>query len=232
MLKRLLEAVVSGDAQAATEAYLEMAPPGAQANRTGLLADIKAALYEIRRTSVANVSIGEAFDSLLRAGSRNGVHNPREFVLLTRAFVILESMIGQLSPGHDYMTSFSEEISRLTAQHFAPARVKDKTVRLARDVERLLFDAPADTRRVLRRLAEGDLGRLPVLEAIGNRFSRNLERLASAIAFAALVIGGSMLLLTPMGGWHHMIGELMILSGIGGMLAAGVRAMRHAYRSR
>lgn len=222
----LLEAVVKGDARAATEAYLEMAPATEDLNRTALLADIKAALYDIRRSNLADVSIGDAFDSLMSAGSRNGVHNPGEFVLLTRAFVILESMTRELAPNHDYMESFREEISRLTKQHFSPGRIKEKTTTLAREFERLVKDAPGDTRRVLRRIAEGDLGRLPGLEALGGRFSRNLERLRSAIAFAALVIGGSMLLMTPMGGWHDTLGDIMLISGIGGMFMTAIRALR------
>lgn len=119
-LALLLEAVEKGDARAATEAYLEMAPASEGVNRAALLVDMKAALYEIRRANSADVSISDAFDSLMSAGSRNGVHNPSEFVLLTRAFVILESMVRQLAPDHNYMQSFREEISRLTAQHFAP----------------------------------------------------------------------------------------------------------------
>ncbi|MDP2370572.1 ABC1 kinase family protein [Rhodoferax sp.] len=231
-LALLLDAVVKGNARAATEAYLEMASAGANVNRAGLIADMKAALYEIRQTNLAQVSIGNALDSLTGAGSRNGVHNPAEFVLLTRAFVILESMIGQLDPQHDYMASFRNEITRLTEQHFAAARIKDKSIQLARDVERLIIDAPADTRRVLRRFAEGDLGRLPGVEALGARASRNLERLARAIASAALVISGSLLLLTPMGGWHHLLGEAMVICGIVGMLIIGIGAMRrdHGHR--
>ena len=231
-LALLLEAVVKGDARAATEAYLEMASAGADVNRTGLLVDMKAALYEVRKTHMAEVSIGDAFDSLASAGSRNGVHNPAEFVLLTRAFVILESMIGHLDPHHDYMASFREQIARLSAQHFAPGRIKDKSIQLARDMERLIIDAPGDTRRVLRRFAQGDLGRLPGLEALGARASRNLERLARAIAFAALVISGSLLLLTPMGGWHHRLGEAMIVSGIVGMLFAAIGALRREHGQR
>jgi ubiquinone biosynthesis protein len=231
-LTLLLEAVVKGDARAATEAYLEMAPASEKVDRVALLVDIKAALFEIRRTDLADVSIGDALDSLMRAGSRNGVHNPGEFLLLTRAFVILESMIGQLVPDFNYMESFREEISRLSAQHFSPARIKEKTSRLVREMERLMSDAPGDARRVLRRIAEGNLGRLPGLEALGGRFSRNLERLASAIAFAALVIGGSMLLLTPMGGWHHVLGETMIVSGIVGMLIGGIRVLRRDHGRR
>ncbi|HLO24991.1 MAG TPA: AarF/UbiB family protein, partial [Geobacteraceae bacterium] len=116
-LTLMLEAVVKGDARATTEAYLEMAPQGSEkVHRVALLVDIKAVLHEIHRSDLAEVSIGDAFDSLLRAGSRHGVHNPGEFFLLTRAFVILEAMIRQLDPDHDYLGSFREEISRLTAQ--------------------------------------------------------------------------------------------------------------------
>ena len=231
-LALLLEAVVKGDVRAATEAYLEMASAGADINRAGLIADMKAALYEVRQTNMAQVSIGDALDSLMSAGTRNGVHNPAEFVLLTRAFVILESMIGRLDPQHDYITSFGGEIDRLTEQHFAARRIKDKSTQIARDMERLIIDAPGDTRRVLRRFAEGDLGRLPGLEALGARASRNLERLARAIAYAALVISGSLLLLTPVRDWHHLLGEAMIISGIVGMLVTGIGAMRRDHGRR
>jgi ubiquinone biosynthesis protein len=165
-------------------------------------------------------------------GTRNGVHNPGEFFLLTRAFVILESLVSELAPQHNYMESFHEEISRLTAKHFSLTRIKQKTTKLARDLERLVNDAPGDTRRILRRIAEGNLGRLPSLEALGGRLSRNLGRLAGAIAFAALVIGGSMLLMTPVGHWQDTVGKAMLISEIVGMLMTGIGALRRDHSQR
>src|ERR1035441_1699528 len=41
----LLEAIVKGDALAASEAYLEMTPASEEVNRAALLADVKATLY-------------------------------------------------------------------------------------------------------------------------------------------------------------------------------------------
>ncbi len=221
----LLEAVVKGDARAAKEAYLEMAPQGSEkVNRAALLVDIKAVLREIHSNDLAEVSIGEAFDSLLRAGSRNGVHNPPEFFLLTRAFVILEAMIRQLDPQHNYLGSFREEITRLTEQHFSMARIKEKTARFAREVERMVIDAPGDTRRILKRIAEGNLGRLqaPSVEALGGRISRNLERLTVAMASAGLVIGGAMVMSASLGGYHHFLGEAMVVAGVFGTLIAWI----------
>jgi ubiquinone biosynthesis protein len=226
----LLEAVVKGDARGATESYLELAPQGSEkVNRAALLLDIKAVLYEIHRSDLADVSIGDAFDSLLRAGSRHGVHNPGEFFLLTRTFVILEAMIRQLDPEHDYLGAFRVEISRLTEQHFSMERIKDKTTKLAREMERLMNDAPGDTRRVLRRFADGNLGRLqaPAVEALGGRISRNLERLTGAIVSAALVLGGAMLLLAPLSGvWHHILGEAMVVAGIFGTILVCIGILR------
>ena len=47
------------------------------------------------------------------------------------------------------MESFRAEIARLTAKHFSLGRIKEKTTTLAREMERLLSDAPGDTRRAL-----------------------------------------------------------------------------------
>ncbi|AMV73784.1 AarF/ABC1/UbiB kinase family protein [Desulfuromonas carbonis] len=228
-LTLLLEAVLKGDARAATDAYLEMAPQGSEkVNRAALGLDIKAVLYEIRRSDLAEVSIGDSFDLLLRAGSRHGVHNPAEFFLLTRTFVILEAMIRQLDPDHDYLKSFREQIDRLTRQNFSVERVKEKTGKLARELERFINEAPGDTRRVMRRLAEGNLGRLqaPAVEALGGRISRNLERLTAAIAAAGLAIGGAMLLEGRHGGWYHNLGEFMVGGGIIAMIVVYVGIWR------
>lgn len=210
----LLAAVVKGDGRAATEAYLEMATAGDDVDHAGLLADIKAALYEINRADLGDVSIGDAFDSLLRAGTRNGVRNPAEIILLTRAFVILESMSRELAPNHNYVESFREEISRLTAMHFSPARIKDQATKFAMDLERLVSEAPSDMRRVLRRLAEGHgMVQAPALEALGVRVSDNMERLSGAIGSGALVIGGAMLLTARLGGWLDILGGIMVVVG-------------------
>ena len=228
-LTLLLEAVIKGDARAATDAYLEMAPQGSEkVNRTALTMDIKAVLYEIHRSDLAEVSIGDCFDLLLRAGSRHGVHNPSEFFLLTRTFVILEAMIRQLDPEHDYLKSFREQITRLTEQNFSVERIKEKTGKLARELERFINDAPGDTRRVLRRLAEGNLGRVqaPAVEALGGGISRKLERLTASIAATGMVIGGAMLLEGRLGGWYHILGEFMVAGGIIAMVVVYIGIWR------
>ena len=87
-------------------------------------------------------------------------------------------------------------------------------------MERLIMDAPGDTRLILRRIAEGNLGRVqaPALEKLAGGLSRNIKQLAGAIALAALVVSGTMLLFSPMDGWHHLLGVSMIIIGISGTI--------------
>ena len=93
-------------------------------------------------------------------------------------------------------------------------------------MERLIMDAPGDTRRILRRFAEGNLGRVqaPAFEVLTSGLSRNLKQLGDAIALAALVVSGTMLLFSPMGGWHHLLGVSMIIIGIIGILIGRISA--------
>jgi ubiquinone biosynthesis protein len=215
----LLEAVVRGDGKAATEAYLEMATATDDIDRAGLLLDIKAALYEVGRSELVGVSIGDAFDALLKAGTRNGVRNPAEIILLVRAFVILESMSRQYAPDHNYVESFRNETTRLTTRHFSFERIKPKVIKLGRELERLVDQAPGDLRLVLRRIAEGHgLVQAPALESLGARVSDNLERLAGATASGALVIGGAMLVIARMNDVLSTLGGFMTIVGFVAML--------------
>jgi ubiquinone biosynthesis protein len=233
-LALLLEAVVNGDAQAATDAYLEMAEGSDDVDRSALKADVRAVLQEIHAGDPADVSVGGALDSLLRAGSQHGVHNPGAFFLLTRAFVILESQKRQLAPDFDFMGAFREQIVRLAAQHFSMARLKDRGIKHARELERLVSVAPRDTRRLLQRVADGNLGRVqaPAMEALGDRVSLDLRRLTGAIALGSLVVGGSMLEMVPMGGWREPLGDLMIFAGLLGLFVSSLRALVRRFSRR
>jgi ubiquinone biosynthesis protein len=65
------------------------------------------------------------------------------------------------------------------------------------------------------------------VEALGGNVSRNIKRLTDAIAAAALLIGGAMLVNAPLDtGWHHYFGEAMVGAGVLGTLLVGIAALR------
>jgi ubiquinone biosynthesis protein len=215
-LALLLEAIVKGDARAAVDAYLDMSAAHEGVDRAGLLSDMRDAIYDLGRSDEGDIKIGDTFESLLRVGTRRGVRNSPEIILMTRAFVILESLTSSLSPDHNWVESFRLEVSRMTAQRYSFEGLKRRTIHSARELERLAFDAPGDARRLFRRVSEGDLGRVesPSLEALGGRVIRTIGRLTSVIGAGALVIGGAMLSTAPGTGWHHPLGEDVFIFGL------------------
>jgi ubiquinone biosynthesis protein len=225
-LTRLLDAVVRGDARAATETYLELGLVGGDIDRPALETDLAALLRDVRERPLAEISVGDALASLLRVGSQHRVRNPGELLLLARAFLIAEAVMRRLDPELDVLEVFRGQVARLALQRYSPARLLRDGRQLSRDLERMAREAPADMRRALRRVADGDLGRVhaPELTALGQRMSRNLERLTGAVASAALVVAGAMLVMVD--GWHRIAGDVLLAVGVLGTVATALGALR------
>lgn len=225
-LTRLLDAVVRGDARVATDTYLELGLVGDDVDRPALEADLAALLRDVRERSLAEISVGNALASLLRVGSQHRVRNPGELLLLARAFLLAEAVMRRLDPQLDVLEVFRGQVARLALRRYSPERLLRDGRQLTRDLERVAREAPADVRRTLRRLADGDLGRVhaPELTALGQRASRNLERLTGAVASAALVVAGAMLVMVD--GWHRIAGDVLLAVGVVGTLATALGALR------
>lgn len=95
-----------------------------------------------------------------------------------------------------------------------------------RELDLLLSSAPNDVRRLLRRVGDGELGRVyaPGLERLGVRLGRDLERLAGAVLSAGLLVAGSMVLAPS--GWLRFLGQALLALGVLGSLVVGFGAWR------
>lgn len=229
-LTGILAAIVRGDARAAAEGYIALGFAGGHIDPAGLEADLSVLLREIRERPIAEISVGIVLQSLLRVGAEHRLRNPGELLLLVRAFLITEGLMRQLDPSLNVLEVFELEMARVTARRYTPARMLAAAAKLAGDLESVLRDAPVDVRRVLRRLADGDLGQVsaPQLEALGTRASRDIELLTGAVASAALVIGGG--LLATVEGWHRTAGDVLLAIGLLGTAVMAVRTVRRRRR--
>ena len=225
-LASLLEAVVRSDARAAADAYVDLGLVGADVDRPALETELAALLRRIHARPLAEQSVGEVLQSLLRVGTRHRVRNPGSVLLLARAFLIAEALMSDLDPTLDVVGAFRDELTRLSVARYAPARLASAGRRLGRDVERFLAQAPADLRRSLRRVADGELGviRAPGVEEAGRHMTHGLERLTGAVASAAFLVAGSLLVVA--GGWHRPLGDALLAVGTLGSTAVAFGALR------
>lgn len=231
-LIRVLEATVAADARALTEAYLELGLVGDDADRAALEADLAALLQRIHERPLAELSVGDALESLLRVGGQHKVRNPGPLLLLARAFLIAEAMMRRLDPQLDVVALFSAEVRRIVLRQYSPERLLREGQHLARDVERMVREAPADLRRALRRVGDGELGRVqaPGVEVVGRRATRGIERLTGGVISASFLVAGA--ILVTVGEWHRFVGDLLLAIGVLGSLATSLGALRGRERSR
>ncbi len=212
-LTALLDAVVRGDVRDTADAYLDVGLVGADVDRPALEADLSTLLRHIHEQDLAQVSVGDALQSLLRLGTSHRIRNPGPILLLTRAFLLAEAVMRDLDPSMSVAEAFQDELGRVASRHFAPTRLLEHARRVHRDVERLVDSAPGDLRRTLRRISEGELGqvRVPGLERTERRATRGIERLTGSVAAGALLVAGSLLVVA--GGWYRYAGDLFLAWG-------------------
>ncbi|MDE3173014.1 MAG: AarF/ABC1/UbiB kinase family protein, partial [Gemmatimonadota bacterium] len=225
-LTALLDAVVRGDVRDTADAYLDVGLVGPEVDRAALEADLSTLLRRIHEQDLTEVSVGDALESLLRVGTAHHIRNPGPILLLTRAFLLAEAVMRDLDPSLSVAEAFRAELERVAVHRYAPARLFEQAQRLRRDVERLAASAPADLRRTLRRIADGELGQIhiPALERTERRASRGIERLTGAVAAAALLVTGG--LLAVAGGWYRYPGDVLLAAGIAGTAIVGLGAWR------
>ncbi|HEU4990054.1 MAG: AarF/ABC1/UbiB kinase family protein [Gemmatimonadota bacterium] len=229
-LTALLDAVVRGDVRDTADAYLDIGLVGADVDRLALEADLSTLLRHIHEQDIAEVSVGDALQSLLRLGTSHRIRNPGPVLLLTRAFLLAEAVMRDLDPTLSVAEAFQDEMHRVAVRQFAPARLFENARRAHRELERLLGAGPGDLRRALRRLSDGELGqvRLPNLERTERRATRGIERLTGSVAAAALLIAGSLLVVA--GSWYRYAGDAFLLWGAVGTALVSAGAWRARQR--
>ncbi len=223
-LEHLLLATVRRDTRGAADAYLQMGISDERLSRIELEEELSTLIDEIHGRSSVDVSVGQALESLVRLGSRHGLKNPGELLLLTRAFLITEGVLQAIDPEVDRLALFREEMDDLGAGRLTPEELAHRAWKVGEGIEAFAREAPGDARRVLRRLADGTVGRLqaPDLEARTERVARAVERLTGGVVAGSFVVGGA--LLSGLSGWHHRAGVALLGLGVVLAILVGLRA--------
>ena len=230
-LVELVDAVVRKDARAVTDAYIELGVVGRNTDRAALQKDLAEFLATVHGRPLAQISVADTLEAFLRIAARHEVRSPGSMLLLTRAFFIVEALLRRIDPQANIIAIFQAEIGRITARRFAPDRLLAAARALSFEIERVVEEAPADVRRILRRFADGEMGQVssPELHAVGQRASRAVERLTGGVLVAAALVAGA--LLAGLDGWHHSLGVALVILGIPGALVVGWRALRSGSRN-
>ena len=197
-LAQLILGVAVHDAQWVADAYFAMGVAGPDVDRQAFthdMADALAAFY-------AGVGRGPAFSEILRQftrlGQRHRIRLPRAFLLVSKAFMEIESQALQLDPGFNIMTAIQDYaprlVKRLVMPHFGEATVTRGSYRALSAARTALDALPDIATRLVESLREGKLSislHHEQLAGMEDRIERASNRLSFSLIIASIVIGSS-----------------------------------------
>lgn len=213
---RMFVALYAQDADELTTALLEIAPPRGSLDRDRLRAEVARLTGWLDGRALAEIQVDAVTDQLLGIVRRHHLALPPEVVQLFRMLVIVDGLGRTIYPDFDLTEVVDPYARHLIEEQLSPrqlaGRVRDATLAAAE----LGLDLPAYARRLLQRLDSGGVDvniRASELEPLVARLERTGDRMVAAMVVAAMIMGGTRMLVA----YHDRLGRFAgALVGAGG----------------
>jgi len=196
-LASVVLALIRGDLELIVQIYADI---GAFAQASDL-EDVKSDLLELLDkyfgVPLDKVNAGDVFIDLTRIARKNDVVLPRDFVLLGKSIVTVATLCRELDPKFSLAQAARPHLWPIIREKFSPLKLINQAALQIWNLNSLLQRLPGDAKLLLRQARRGELRMIMRYEGL-EPLSRSIERSASRLAIAMLIVGmgiGSALLL-------------------------------------
>jgi ubiquinone biosynthesis protein len=141
--------------------------------------------------------VGDLILEMVYVFASSGIHLVKDFTLLARAVVAIESTARALDPHFSLATVARPFLEQLARERWHPRSVLRKSYYQAALLLETLQELPADIQRVLRRFESEDISvrlMLQGMDRLDELLGSATNRLVMALIISAIVIGSSLLL--------------------------------------
>jgi ubiquinone biosynthesis protein len=141
--------------------------------------------------------VGDLILEMVYAFASSGIHLVKDFTLLARAVVAIESTARALDPHFSLTNAARPFLEQLARERWHPRNVLKKSYYKAALVLETLQELPGDIQRVLRRFESEDISvrlMLQGMDRLDELLGSATNRLVMAIIISAIVVGSSLLL--------------------------------------
>ncbi|VWC92378.1 2-octaprenylphenol hydroxylase [Burkholderia contaminans] len=230
-LAQLILAVSSGDVALMVDAYFDMGVAAVNVDRDALKRDVSTALDAYYKAAGKGYSFSEIVRQFVRLSQKHEVRVPRQFLLVSKAFMLVEAQALAIDPGFNALLALHDYVPRLLGRHalriLGNAPGLSGTFRLLRSLHRAAINLPDVLNRAVDVFGSGkatlhvEHNQLQALEAHIDRAS---NRLSLSLIIASIVIGSS--IITTFHTGPHYAG--ISLLGLVGFVIAAVMGMAWA----
>ena len=171
--------------------------------------------------TLKELEVGSLLHRIARVGEEHRLEGPRDFYLLAKALVTIESVGRELDPEFNAVKHAEPFAKKLIMERMSPRKLINDFYLSAHETRLLLRDLPSEVREILTLVKQGEAkirfehkGLEPMLKTL----DQNNNRSVFAIVLASFVIGSALIVLSGVPPkWH----EIPVI-GIIGFLGAGL----------
>lgn len=230
-LAQLILAVSAADVPWMVDAYFEMGVAAVAVDREAFTRDVSGALNAYYEAAGKGYSFSEIVRQFAQLSQRHQLRLPRQFLLVSKAFMLVESQALAIDPGFNAAMSLRDYAPRLLSrrllQGISSVTGSAQGFRTLRSLRHVAASLPDILNRTVDVLGSGkatlrvEHNQLPVLEAHIDRAS---NRLSLSLIIASVVIGSA--IVTTFHGGPHYAG--ISLLGLAGFVVAAVMGLAWA----
>lgn len=223
-LAQLILAVSSADVPWMVDAYFDMGVAAREVNREAFTRDVYGALGAYYEAAGKGYSFGEIVRQFAQLSQRHQIRLPRQFLLVSKAFMLVESQAITLDASFNAITALQEYaphlISRGMLQGLTPLSNLSRAFRALHSIHRAIDRFPDILSRAVDVLGSGTATvhvQHEQLQGLEKHLDRASNRLSLSLIIASIVIGSSVVMAFH-GGPHYA--GIPILGLVGFVVAA------------
>lgn len=213
---RMIVALVRQDADELVDALLEIAPPRGPLDRGLLRREVARLTGWLDRRALADVDIDQVANQIFEIVRHHRLSLPPEVVQLFRMLAIADGLGRKLHPEFDINSVITPYAVRLIEERLSPRRLAERLRDATISAAELGVDLPSHLRKLLDRVESGGMDvtiRAGEVDPLVARMERTGDRVVAALVVAAMITGGTNVLVAYKDRLGRLAGPLVALGG-------------------
>ncbi|MCF8113686.1 MAG: AarF/ABC1/UbiB kinase family protein [Desulfotignum sp.] len=217
----IIHAVATNNAKLAAQLLCELCNYDTQPDMTQLEKNVALFISVHLTKSLKEIKTSKMVNQLLALCADHGLRIPPDMFLMMKAFISIEDVARKLDPDFNILGHAVPYVTTAKYMKFAPSKIAEEFMNIARESYKLIQQLPADTMEILRLVRQGKLKIAVDIQGLDKLIvhqDQTSNRISFSIIIAALILGSAIVInseVPPM-----LFGVSVI--GIAGFIAAAV----------
>jgi ubiquinone biosynthesis protein len=196
-LADLLSAIAQQDAAKSVSVVSRLSRSNRFIDAIEMEKQVTVILRKYHQIALTGEKIGNLILEMVYVFATGGIHLVKDFTLLARAVVAIESTARALDPQFNLTRAARPFLQQLAHERWSPGNILKNTCDSTALVLETLQELPGDVQRVLRRFESEDISvrlMLQGMDRLDELFGSIANRIVVAVIIGAIVVGSSLLL--------------------------------------